>query len=432
MISPAALPAAALAPFNAYLVLLMGAAVRGRRRRPPTAGAGSRLRFAILVPARDEEASIAATLASLRALEYEVERVEIVVVADNCADRTADVADAAGATVWARSGGEGGKGAALAWALERLAREGPEVDAVVVVDADCAAAPNLLTAVERRLRDGAQAVQVAYGVANPGASSVAALRYASFALVNGVRPLGKAMLGLSAGLFGTGMAFSRELLARRPWTARSLVEDQEQHLALVAAGERVVFAPETCVVSAMPTSLRRSSHQQLRWDAGRAALIRTWTPRLLAAGVRRRDAVQVHAALEPLVPPQSLLLAGNAVGCLLAARARPGVRRLAVANLAGQAAFVLGGLAIMRAPAPVWRALAFAPALATWKLGLLARLGVGRGPTSWERTEREPQPAEAPPSRRPIRRSWSRRTYARSSGSARGARRSAASSHPAR
>jgi glycosyltransferase involved in cell wall biosynthesis len=419
--SPAALLAAAVSPFNAYLLVLLGAAVRGRRQPPPAARAGPPLRFAILVPARDEEAAIAATLSSLRALAYPRERVRIVVLADNCTDRTADVARAAGAAAWTRRGGEAGKGAALAWGLERLARTGPDVDAVVIVDADCSVAPNLLAALERRLRDGAQAVQVAYGVANPDASPVAALRHASFVLVNGVRPLGKTTLGLSAGLLGTGMAFSRDLLARRSWTARSLAEDQEQHLALVADGERVVFAAETGVTSPMPTSLRRSRDQQLRWDAGRGALVRRWTPALLRAGVRHRDGVKLHAALEPFVPPQSLLLAVNAAGWLLALRARPATRRLALANLGGQCAFVLGGLALMRAPAPVWRSLAFAPVLAAWKLGLLARLALGKGPTTWVRTEREAQPAAERTSRRPMRRSWSRRTYARSSGSARGA-----------
>jgi 1,2-diacylglycerol 3-beta-glucosyltransferase len=410
--------AAAAAPVNAYLLLLLAAAARGRRSPPPLPPPGPHLRFALVVPARDEERSIAATLASLRALEYPPDRVQIIVIADRCVDRTAAIAAAAGAEVWRRSG-HGGKGAVLAWALARLDRD---VDAVVIVDADCTVAPGLLAAVERRLRDGAVAVQTAYGVANPGASPVAALRHASFALVNGVRPLGKSALGLSAGLFGTGMAFRRELLERMPWTAESLVEDQEHHLSLVAAGVRVVFAPEAGVVSAMPTSLRRSSGQQLRWDAGRAALIRTWTPRLFADGLRRRSAVQVHAALEPLVPPQSLLLALNLAGCVRS-------RRLGIANLAGQATFVLGGLAVMRAPAPVWRALAFAPVLAAFKLGLLARLWLGRGPTEWVRTEREPQA----PARRPrMRRSWSRRTWARSSGSARGARRAAAASHPAR
>ena len=110
MISPAALLPAAASPVNAYLLLLLGAAARGRRRRPPPARAGPPRRFAILVPARDEQASIGGTLAALRALAYPADRVQIVVLADNCTDRTAEVARTAGATVWARTGGEAGKG----------------------------------------------------------------------------------------------------------------------------------------------------------------------------------------------------------------------------------------------------------------------------------------------------------------------------------
>jgi 1,2-diacylglycerol 3-beta-glucosyltransferase len=372
----------ALTVVNGYLLALLGAAARAAEA---PAAVTPRLRFAVVIPARDEEATIGATLAALAALEHPRELVELIVVADHCRDGTASVAARAGATVWERAEGGGGKGGALAWALERLG----DVDAVVVVDADCAVSPNLLGAIEARMRAGARVVQVAYLVGNPHASAVAALRYASFALVNLVRPLGKARLGLSAGLFGTGMAFRRELLDRHPWTARSLAEDQEQHLRLVAAGERVVFAPEAQVVSAMPTTLRRSSSQQLRWDAGRARLIRAWSPRLLRAGLDRRDPTRLHAALEPLVPPQSLLLAANLAAALLSRRAGPAAARVAAGNLAVQAVFVAGGLAVVRAPAAVWRSLALAPALVVWKLALLARLWSGRGPTRWVRTERE-------------------------------------------
>jgi hypothetical protein len=342
----------------------------------------------VIVPAHDEEASVGQTLASLDRVDYPRTHFESIVIADNCSDRTTELAAGAGATVWARQG-DGGKGAALAWAFARLAGERPDVEAVVVVDADCTIAPNLLLAMEARLRAGASAVQARYEVANPSASSAAGLRYASFALINLVRPLGKATLGLSAGLLGTGMGFSRELLASLPWTARSLVEDQEYHLSLVAAGERVEFVPETWVRSAMPTSLRRSKSQQLRWEAGRGRLARSWTPRLLAAGLRGRDPIRLHAALEPLVPPQSLLLAANVAGAAMALRGSRGTRRAGLANLAGQAGFVAGGLALARAPAAVWRSLAFAPVLALWKLTLLGRLWFAGGPTGWVRTTRE-------------------------------------------
>ena len=379
---------AAVAPCNAYLLGLLAAATWGRRRRPPAVRSPGQLRFAVVIPAHDEEAWLGEALTSLAALDYPHEQVETVVIAHNCTDDTAQIAAGAGATVWEHRG-ERGKGAALAWGLARVVAERPHVDAVVVVDADCSVAANLLSAVEARLSAGAVAVQTAYEVANPDASPTAALRWASFALINRVRPQGKATLGLSAGLLGTGMAFRRELLAAQPWTARSLVEDQEYHLQLVSAGARVAFAPETWVRSSMPTSLRRSQSQQLRWDAGRGALIRRWSPRLLGAGVRRRDPARLHAALEPLVPPQSVLFAANAASAALALRGSRRVRWAGAANLAGQAGFVAGGLALARAPRAAWRALAFAPALASWKLVLLTRLWFGGAPRDWVRTDRE-------------------------------------------
>jgi len=397
---------------NAYLLAVLAAAWRGKRASAPPCRPG-RLRFAVLVPARNEEAVIGDCLASLRALDHPADRVETIVIADRCSDGTAAVAARAGATVWARDRGEDGKGAALAWALDCLERERPAVDIVVVVDADCTVSSNLLAVFEAHVLAGARAVQAAYGIANPEASWAAALRFASLELMNVVRPLGTSTLGVSAGLYGTGMAFSAELLARLPWTARSLVEDREHHLALVASGERVAFAREASVRSPAPVTLGRSRGQQLRWEAGRTELIRRWLPLLLARGLRRRDAAQLHAAVELVIPPQSVLLAAGAAAALPRS-----TRPAALANLAAQVAFVAGGLTLVRAPAVVWRALVLSPALAVFKIWLLAQ----PRPQAWDQGRSRPA----------MRRSWSRRTYARSSGSARGARRTPASAQPAR
>ena len=389
---------------NVYLLGLLAAAWRGMRA-PVLPCGPQRLRFAVLVPARDEEAVIGDCLASLRALDYPADRFATIVIADRCSDGTVSVAARAGATVWERRDGADGKGAALAWALDRL--EG--ADAVVVVDADCTVSPNLLAVFEAHLAAGVCAVQAACGIANPEASWAAALRFASLELIDIVRPLGASTLGASAGLCGTGMAFSADLLARVPWGARSLVEDREQHLALVAAGERVAFAREASVRSPAALTLGQSRGQQLRWESGRLALTRTWLPRLL----RRRDRAALHAAIELLVPPQSVLLAAGAAAAL-----QRTTRTAGLASLTAQAAFVVGGLRLVRAPAVVWRALALSPALALFKLWLLAR----PRPQAWGQTRSRPA----------MRRSWSRRTYARSSGSARGARRAPASAQPAR
>ncbi|MDQ4049593.1 MAG: glycosyltransferase family 2 protein [Actinomycetota bacterium] len=375
-----------LATVTAYLLGLLAAATCRRTCvDPPRA---DHFRFLLLVPAHDEEQVIADTLASLRGVDHPPDCVELIVIADRCSDDTARLAVAAGARVLERQTGSGGKGAALAWALERIDLD--RFDAVVVVDADCLASPNLLSAIERRLHSGVEAVQTDYVVSNPEAGGAAALRYAAFRLVNTVRPLGKEAVGLSAGLHGTGMAFSRAVTQRHPWTTTSLIEDAEHHLALVAAGERVAFVPEASVSSPMPSSLRASATQQGRWESGRWTLLRRWWLPLMRAALRRRSVVQAHAAVEILVPPQSLLLSANALAGLagIALRARLATR-LALLSLAGQLVFVLGGLALVRAPPAAYRALIQAPALAVQKIWLFGLMLAGRGPRAFVRTERE-------------------------------------------
>lgn len=371
---------------TAYLLALLAAAVV--RPQPPPAGAQRRLRFLVLIPAHDEATIIEETLASLERVDYPLDRLEVVVVADNCRDRTAEVARAAGATVLERfEPDRRGKGFALAWALGRLGAEPRQCDAVVFLDADCTPSPNLLMAIAARMEAGAQAVQAGYVVANPGDSWTSALRFAAFSLMNVVRPSGKAALGLSCGILGTGFGLRSELLQRHPWESFSLSEDVEYHLRLVEAEERVWFASEASVRSAMPTSLRESREQNLRWEGGKWQLICGWTPRLLRAGLLRRDPTLVVAGLELLVPPQSLLLAGNGALVGWAATTRSSLAlRLALLNLLGQCGYVLGGMVLVRAPRSVYRALLLAPVLVFWKLVLYARVALGRGPKDWVST----------------------------------------------
>jgi 1,2-diacylglycerol 3-beta-glucosyltransferase len=225
-------------------------------------------------------------------------------------------------------------------------------------------------------------------VSNPDTSPTAALRWAGFALMHVVRPRGKRWLGLSSGLFGTGMAFRTELLREQPWTAFSVTEDVEYHLRLVAAGEAVYFVDDAYVASPMPTTAESAQQQQLRWETGNARLVREATL-LLAHGVQRRDWRRVATALDYLVPAQSLLAAGTVVAG--ASGLVVGSRRIALAGMltaAGQALYVVGGLMSVRAPQSVWMALSHAPELVVAKLLQSMRIATGRGADRWVRTAR--------------------------------------------
>jgi hypothetical protein len=372
---------------GAHLMLLLGAAVLDRDNG--TACGSDELTLAVVIPARDEEHQIAATIRSLQATAYPPARRRIVVVADNCTDATAQVAREAGADVLERHDpARRGKGHALAWAFTRIL-EDPRVEAVCIVDADCSVSANLLQALSGRLQAGADAVQARYVVSDPTASSGAALRWAGFALFNVLRPRGRCRLGMSAGMLGTGAAFSRALLARSPWRAFSFAEDREQHMRWVLDGARVAFADEAEVRAPAAEDGDDSRRQESRWDSGRARLAAGLSPLLLVRSARRRDVSALDAALEPVLPPQSLLLAINVLA--VAATSLAGTRaarRAAAASLVTQAAYVVLGLAALKAPVAVWRAFAQLPWFVGRRLSGMATAAIGRGPTEWVRTPR--------------------------------------------
>lgn len=386
---------------SAYLVALTALACRAQRR-----GLGSTAttdetthRFAILVPAHDEEALIGGTVRSLSELDYPREHFCVHVVADNCHDATAEMAEAAGATVHRRHDPvHPGKGPALQWVLERVGRGEDAPDAYVVVDADSVLDQRFLRVMDARLTAGERIVQGHYTVRDPTRSWGVALRFAALAARHHLRPLARTSVGMSAGLFGNGMAFSEDVLRDRGFSDH-LTEDIELHLELLLSGERVTFAADALLAAEMPATLGGSRSQHERWERGRLEMARRYVPRLLrapAASRPRQRVAQLEAAADQLVPPLSMAVgatvaAGVVAHALLRFSRTPLARINAVLSivlLLAQSAHVLVALRLVRAPRCVYRSLACAPVLVAWKLPLLLRVAMRGGTVQWTRTAR--------------------------------------------
>ncbi|HYW86385.1 MAG TPA: glycosyltransferase family 2 protein [Chloroflexota bacterium] len=373
--------------FAAYLLLITVAALAARRAAPPPGPA--QRRFAILIPAHDEEQVIGRLLRSLRSLDYPNSSFDVCVVADNCSDATATIARRLGARVYERFHDvERAKGFALRWLLAELRAERRTYDAFIVLDADSVVESNLLRVLDARLEAGSQVIQTHYSVLNAHASAVAGLRYAALAAVHFLRPLGRSAFGLSCGLKGNGMCFATHILERFAWSWFSLAEDVEFHLALVRAGLRVDFAPETTVLADMPVSLAQAASQNQRWERGRLQLLRSHLP-LLLEGLRLRSWRRIDAAIEQLMPPLSVpfALAGVVLVGSLVVAAWPAALFATIAVLA-QLAYLAAGLLLVRAPLKAYLALSSAPLYIAWKVGLYARSLINVRATAWIRTAR--------------------------------------------
>lgn len=378
---------------TAYLVgLTLAALTPPRRARAAVARALPR--FDLVIPAHDEATTLPRLLASISALDYPKELLRVHVVADNCTDATAALARAAGATVHERRSADRiGKGYALELGIaEVLATDGERDDGVVVVDADSDLSANFVRALASRLRCGARAVQAYYSVRNAEDSPVAMLRYTALCLYNYLRLRGRARLGLSAGLRGNGMCFTREALRDVGWTSFGLAEDVEQHFRLLERGIRVWFADDAVVSAEMPVSPRVAAAQNSRWERGRLTALRADVPRFLSLALRRGDIAALDAAIEQAVAPLSVCLVAAAMTAGLGAAARS--RAWTVAGLAcvvGQAFYVVAGLGLARAPVSAYRSLACVPAYALWKTWVWSR-AVARPPAVWRRTDRLGEP----------------------------------------
>ena len=379
---------AVLALPAAYLLLLTFAGLFVRRNTVQS-GAAPETKFAILVPAHNEATLLPLLLESVRNNDYPAQLYEVFVVADNCTDATAEIGRSLGAVVYERSDAQlRGKPHALKWLIGRLADRSEEFDAYLFLDADSQVSSNFLAAMDRNLREGYQAVQSYYAVSNPAASPLSALRYIAFVLKHNVRPMGKRALGLSCGLFGTGMAFSREIIERYGWESFTLAEDIEHFMKLTNDGVAVRFAHEAVLWSDMPTSFEEARGQNLRWERGRLDMARRFSLPFLVQGLLKGDMRKVDAAIEQLIPPMSITYAAGALLLLLTLPTlQPWLIGLGVAVNAALLTHLVLGLITAGAPAAVYKAFAFAPVFIAWKLVIYVQaMAVKELP--WVRTQR--------------------------------------------
>ncbi len=392
---------APIAAATAYLAGLTAVAWWARARgagRTELPSAPS-LRFAVLVPAHDEERLIALDASTAWS------RSTIRPTGSACTSspttartqRPPSPAPTARGSTSATTPSAAARGRPSCGCSTASGPRASAFDAVVVVDADTIVRPNFLRVMDAKLAGGAAAVQAYYAVRDAEASPLAGFRSAALAARHYLRPLARTALGASSGLYGNGMVFRTEVFDDHRWTSH-LTEDIEFQLELLLEGRPVAFAPDAVVEAEMPTTVEASRTQHERWERGRLEMVRRYVPRLLRRAVARDTRhrfAAADAAVDQLVPPFSVLVAATAgwaavatVGGLFRSPRRPWRVVVAVGLVLAQAGYILSSLRMVGAPRAVYRSLAAAPRLVVWKIGLWVRMLGRQRDVAWVRTGR--------------------------------------------
>lgn len=264
--------------------------------------------FAIIVAAHNEEQVIAQLVENLHVLNYPRELYDVFVVADNCKDRTAQLARAAGALVYERFNLEQrGKGYAMEWMFNKLFRLKRKYDAVVVFDADNIVHPAFLLEMNNRLCKGEKVIQGYLDAKNPHDTWIAGTFAISFWVVNHIWHLAKYNLGLSSVLGGTGMCISTDVLQKFGWGATCLTEDMEFTMKVLLKGIPTTWAHDAIVYDEKPLTFKQSWNQRKRWAQGHFDIAGRYIPRMIIEGIKRRD-IRILDGVLHLLQPHFLLL----------------------------------------------------------------------------------------------------------------------------
>jgi cellulose synthase/poly-beta-1,6-N-acetylglucosamine synthase-like glycosyltransferase len=331
--------------------------------RDPWPTAERRVRFLVLVPAHNEELSIGRCLAAINAQRRPADQV--LVVADRCTDATAAIARGLGASVLERGAGEEpGRAAARQAGLDHA--RALEWDAVLMLDADSVVAPGFISACERALAAGAEAVQ-ARSESERGRSLTAEASLAAFALQGITLPRGRDRLGAAVRLRGTGMAIRRRLaLAHRFGAPAS--EDLVYTLDLLLDAVRCRHVDGARLRSAGTSTWSAFGGQKVRYEAGRMAAARAYLPRLLRRGLLHRDPACLEAAWFLATPPLALAVLSVLAGITIsAATASWSLTVVFGASLLALGLVVVTGLIQAKAGPRTWLALLAAPWYLGWK-----------------------------------------------------------------
>lgn len=251
-------------------------------------------KFAFIIAARNESAVIANLIKSIKMQNYPAELIDIIVVADNCTDNTAEISRASGAIVYERSNNIlVGKGYALDYAFSKIAEEHGNYtayDGYFIFDADNIIDRNYVFEMNKTFDQGYRVITSYRNSKNFGTNWITSgyslwfCREAKY--LNNPRML----LKTSCAVSGTGYLIDSTIIAKyNGWKFNLLTEDIQFSVVNILDGEKIGYSADAMFYDEQPETFSQSWHQRLRWSKGFYQVMFKYGHELFAMMFKRRE-----------------------------------------------------------------------------------------------------------------------------------------------
>lgn len=250
-------------------------------------------KYAVLISARNEEKVLGNLLDSIAKQDYP-EKVTVFVVADNCTDRTAEIARAHGAICYERfDEAHQTKGYALQFLFRQIERDYriDHFEGYFLFDADNLLKRDYISRMNDAFDAGEQVITSYRNTKNFDTNFISAGYAFHWLRTTRFEFRARSYLGLSTWIQGCGFLFSSKVV-QDGWNYTSLTEDRAFSVGMISSGVRISYQHEAQFYDEQPTDLKIALRQRIRWAKGHLQAFGEFGVPLLRGMVRGDDLKQ--------------------------------------------------------------------------------------------------------------------------------------------
>lgn len=296
-----------------------------RKKFPKTE---EKLRYGLIIPARNEELVVGDLIDSIKRNKYPQEKLHIFVIAHNCTDKTAQIAREHGATVYEYNNPkECTMGCAFRYLFNQIINDyGTEnYDGFFLFNADNTLEENYFEKMnDAFVANGKKEVITSFrNSKNFGDNIISAMYGIYFMMGCRFESRGRTVCGCSTRVQGTGYVIPSEIV-KDGWKYVTLTEDWEFSADQILSNRKIIYCDDAVFYDEQPTKIKIMLRQRLRWAKGHLLvcgskylhILRSiFTPKCLKGGKHKFSLFDISENILPVCFINFLLFLANII-CL--------------------------------------------------------------------------------------------------------------------
>ena len=272
-----------------------------------------KLRYGIIIPARNEEFVVGNLIESIKKTSYPADKLEIFLIAHNCTDNTAKIGRKLGVNVYEYNNpDECTMGYAFRYLFSMIEKDfgTSSFDGFVLFNADNVVSTDYFDKLNDAFvaGDKKNVVTSFRNSKNYGENAMSAMYGMYFMYGCRMEARGRTLLGCSTRVQGTGYVINSDIV-KDGWKYVTLTEDWEFTADQLLQNTNIVYCDEAVFYDEQPTKLGVMWRQRVRWARGhllvflsryREIISSLWKPKKLGGGKNKVSLYDFSVNILPL------------------------------------------------------------------------------------------------------------------------------------